>query len=366
MDVIVLGTDFRPVALIDEYVSLIWTERYREAGDFELVLPISSPHIDSLQHGNYLALYDSDRTMMIEDIGIKVSEEDGTREYVVTGRTLECLLERRIVWDVITFVDEQVQDAVEYVLDRNLLNPDNPARAISGFSFQEIQNDPVIDDENNVVNAQLDGDTLYDAIKSITEPYNIGFCVRLSVSNQFVFNLYFGVNRTVRQFDRDAVVFSPEFDTLISSEYLQSVKLFKNVALVAGETKDDVQKRTTVYTEASEPSGLERRELYVSASDVKSSYEDGDGNQQEISPQEYEALLQYKGFQSLSESGIVETLDGSVETNMGPRYNVDYALGDFVSIVNDYGVNSIAQVTEYIRSFNEEGYSEYPTFTMVS
>ena len=365
MELIIMDQAFRPVALIDEYTSAIWTERYSEAGDFELILPASSEYLNAVQGGYYVGIVDSDYTMMIENIGIRTSEEDGTREVVVSGRSLEALLERRIVWDPITCT-EQVQDAVYRILHDNVLSPGNGARTISEFSFQRIQNDPVITNQSYVTNSQFDGTTVYEAIRTLCEPYNIGFRVRLSVTNHFVFSLIYGANRTIEQFVLDPVVFSSEFDNLISSEYLQSFKTLKNAVLVAGETKDDVQTRIPVYATETEPSGLDRREIYVSASDIKSTYNDEEDNETQLTPEEYAALLRYKGLQTLAENRITETLDGSVENHTGPIYGEDFFVGDFVTIQNDYGVNATAQVTEYIRSYNEEGYSEYPTFTMVS
>ena len=365
MELIVMDQTFRPVALIDEYTSAIWTERYNEAGDFELILPASSEYLSAIQGNYYVGLADSDVTMMIENIGIRTSEEDGTREVVVSGRSLEALLERRIVWDPITCT-QQVQDAVYRIINDSFLNPGNGARKVSTFSFDRIQNDPVINNPSYTVNSQFDGTSVYEAVKTLCDTYNIGFRIRLSVTNRFVFSLYYGVDRTANQFNRDAVVFSSEFDNLISSEYLQSFKTLKNLALVAGETKDDVQTRITVYGAESEPAGLERREIYVSASDIKSSYTDEDETEIHLTPEEYQTLLRYRGFQTLAENRVTETLDGSVENHMGPVYGEDFFVGDFVTIQNDYGVNAVAQVTEYIRSYNEEGYSEYPTFAMVS
>ena len=36
MEVLVLNTEFESVAIIDTFESLIWTDRYYEAGDFEI------------------------------------------------------------------------------------------------------------------------------------------------------------------------------------------------------------------------------------------------------------------------------------------------------------------------------------------
>ena len=38
MEIYVLNTNFESVAVVDEFESLIWTDRYDEAGDFELYM----------------------------------------------------------------------------------------------------------------------------------------------------------------------------------------------------------------------------------------------------------------------------------------------------------------------------------------
>jgi len=37
MDVLILDDQIRPIDIVDEYISLVWTERWDEMGDFELV-----------------------------------------------------------------------------------------------------------------------------------------------------------------------------------------------------------------------------------------------------------------------------------------------------------------------------------------
>jgi len=50
-NVLVLNESFELVAIIDYYKSLIWTERYREAGDFELYLLADTTAIGSIEEG---------------------------------------------------------------------------------------------------------------------------------------------------------------------------------------------------------------------------------------------------------------------------------------------------------------------------
>ena len=87
---------------------------------------------------------------------------------------------------------------------------------------------------------------------------------------QFVFKLYAGADRTYAQTENPYVVFSPKFENIANSNYLESKKEYKNVALVAGEGEGAERKTTSV----GEGSGLERRELFVDARDISTTTED--------------------------------------------------------------------------------------------
>ena len=60
----VLDGSYTTLTVIDTYESFIWTERYLEAGDFELYLPIDARGIKQLQVGNYLSIVDSPNYMI--------------------------------------------------------------------------------------------------------------------------------------------------------------------------------------------------------------------------------------------------------------------------------------------------------------
>ena len=49
MNVYVLNRSFQTVALIDDYISLIWTQRYNKRGDFEIMVKASRENLAILQ-----------------------------------------------------------------------------------------------------------------------------------------------------------------------------------------------------------------------------------------------------------------------------------------------------------------------------
>lgn len=357
MNFIIRTPDFTPIGILDEYSSAIWTERFSKCGDFEIVIPATAKFLEYLSVGNYLTLPGTDTIMVVETLSLKT--EGKAAELKVSGRSLDSVLERRIVWGQMN-LKGYLGSEINRLLQENMINPSVSQRLIDGWYFRV----PSVNTDigSYQIECQFTGDNLLDAIMSICNVIDAGVRV-IRAHNRFEIELYKGINRTIGQFNYEPVIFSPEFDTLISSEYYQDFKNFKNTALVMGEDSGANRKRTTVYIGNSEPSGLDRRELYVDARDLQSEMDDG----QTMSAADYMAKLTSRGQSKLADkdNSISTAFDGEIETKIGPEYGVDYYIGDYVTAVNEFGFGATVQITEFIRSNNLSGYSEYPTFTIV-
>lgn len=364
------NSDFTPVAILDEYSSAIWTERFTDCGDFEIEIPATAQFLAYMSVGNLLTLDGSDTVMIVESLSLKSEGKAATLK--VKGRSIDSILERRVVWgqaNLSGYIGPQLNTLIQNnMIDPKKPNPNNPStlisapeRKISGWYFVVPSQHTELG--QNQIDVQFTGDSLRDAIKSVCEVVGAGIRV-VRRNGRFEIELYTGNDRTISQFNFEPVIFSPEYDTLVSSEYYQDYQNYKNVALVMGEDSGVDRKRETVYYENAEPSGLERRELYVDAHDLQSEMDDG----QTMSDSDYRARLIYRGLSKLldKENAVSTSFDGEIETKIGPEYGTDFFLGDKVSTLNEYGFGSTAQITEYIRSFDTNGYSEYPTFTMLN
>ena len=62
---------------------------------------------------------------------------------------------------------------------------------------------------------------------------------------------------------------------------------------------------------------------------------------------------------------IRQDFDCSIDTHIGPRFGVDYYIGDIVQVEDDNGIQSQCRVSELIRSVKPSGYYEYPAFTLL-
>ena len=261
MNLYVLDKNLDAIFIIDVYSSLIWTDRYNEYGDFELYTPTSKDAISNFKQDYYLWRNDSEHVMIIEKLLIESDAEDGDK-LTITGRSLESILDRRVVWGQKT-LKGNLQDGIETLLNECIINPSKPERKIDNFIF-ERSTDPAI--TSLLIDMQYTGDNLYDIVNSLCVSNNIGFKITVNSSKQFVFKLYAGEDRSYDQFANPYVIFSPNFDNIINTNYMESKSSLKNVTLVAGEGEGSARK----YTAVGDVSGLERRELFTDARDISS------------------------------------------------------------------------------------------------
>lgn len=352
MELFVLNADFESIAVVDTYESMIWTDRYNAYGDFEIYFAMDENLLEYIKEDYYLWLKDSEHSMIIEDIKIDADTEEGNR-LIVTGRSLESILERRIIWGQRIF-SGNLQNAIQTMLNENIISPSVADRKIANFVFVPSTDSKIT---SLTIDNQYTGDDLYTVIKGLCEENNIGFKIVLTDDNQFAFSLYAGADRSYDQTENPYVVFSPNFENIINSNYFSSKAGYRNVTLVAGEG-EGASRKTTVVGSAS---GLDRRELFTDARDISSDTEDGT-----LSDAEYIAQLRTKGLKNLADHMITTAFEGEVEVTRLFKYGEDFFIGDIVQIANEYGNENSAYISELIISNSDEGLSIYPTFKTIS
>lgn len=352
MEILVLDKNFTSVALVDQFKSLIWTDRYQEMGDFELYLPMKLEYIEIFKKDYYLWMKESEHVMIVEKIQIDTDVDIGTH-LTVTGKSLEKLLTRRIIWNQTRF-RSKINTAMKKMLTESFINPTIKARKVSNFTYLDGSN---LDDIS--IDRQYSGTEVYDATVEICRMNGLGFIVRLSDSNDFVFTLYKGEDRSYDQTSNPYVIFSPKFENLISSEYFETNEYEKNVTLVAGEDEGLGSGRRTLIIGDAE--GLDRRELYVDARDLQSEGEDGE----KIPDAAYLATLEARGKEKMLDHKSEIVFTGEAETTRSFKYGQDFFMGDIVQVEDGYGHANKARIVEFIFSQNESGIQCYPTFQVV-
>lgn len=280
MDLFILDSQMRRTALLDQYTSLIWTERYSSAGEFELIIPSTGLSRSLLTQGTHLAINESARIMTIESVEDKTAD-DGTALLDVKGPSLEDILSDRVARNLaITnpnndptdlawyFVNQLPADLIRQifqyvVIDHNI----DPGDAIPFYTVGNIYPADTIAEPDTEVSLSVSPSDLYSAIQQLCEIYDLGFrLVRNGDTSQLMFNIYSGNDHTTLQSVLPAVIFAPELDNLSNVSYLTQTGAYKNVAYVVSPDGT-----AWVYADNTDPSvaGFERKTLFVDANDIK-------------------------------------------------------------------------------------------------
>lgn len=363
IEITVLNSDLEPIGVLDKYGSLIWTDRYNDAGEFELCLPITAKYAQSIKKDMYLRIPKSKRTMVVETIKTETDNEEGNT-LNITGRSIESILDRRIVWTQ-TNVNGSVQNALHSIINDAFISPKDLRRRINNFVFR-VSTDSKVTSVNYAKAAQYMGDLIFDVVKKVCQAYHLGFKMEFEDGN-FVFSLYAGTDRSYNQTDNSYVVFSPGHDNLLNSNYLESIKNYKNVLRIAGEGDGATQTFITHYLEfdddhASEKVGLSRREIYVDCHDVSSVT----SSNTVMDVQQYTNTLVQKGVEKMVDLVPETAFEGEIDATIMYKYGIDYEVGDICEIRNEYGMNDAVRITEVVQTWEADGYTCIPTLESLS
>ena len=357
----IMDKEQTPLDVIDSYFSYIWTEEYGKCGTFELYLPMRYIKNEILMNGRYLYSegMGNSTLMVIEDIQIN-AKSDGD-QMVLTGRSLESLLDRRIIWEEPTISNTSYETIKRMIFD-NVISPETSKRAIPDFIFEESTDTSVLSVTTPYLEPEtLIGENLYSVVSDICLNSNLGFKIKPNFKGGFIFSLYSGRDRTVSQTINPPIIFSSKLETLLGCDYFNSSRDVKNSVLVWGPTEDIYDEETgeVVDTirhayEEGDSSGLDRREGFVETGSVEEDTDIGE-------------YMTYKAEEFLSEyNKPIITFNGELNTLTQYQYKRDYDIGDIVEVINDYDVRCVCRITEVVYSYSEEGRVVLPTFTNIS
>lgn len=352
MEIVGLNSNFGTTGVVDQFESLIWTDRYDLCGDFELYTPILDSVIAALPTDNFAYLKESEHVMIVETREITTDSEKGNH-LKIKGRSLESILERRIV-AYAYMLNGNLQTEIQRLLNDKVIATGNIYQTISNFVFL-TSTDPSI--TALTVYAQYEGTTVYDIIQTLCATNGLGFKITLNNLNQFVFTLYRGEDRTYAQTDRNRVIFSPRYDNLVNSDYSESRVGYHNVAYVMGEGTGSARVLHGLGTDTLEMrTGLNRKEIFVNASDLSSQ------TTPPLTAQQYIDVLNQRGLDILTEAAKTIKFEGEINHGQAFTLGTDFFMGDVVQIENEYGMEGTSRVSEIIFAQDPSKITMIPTF----
>ena len=340
---VIMDRSYNQLGTIDDYISFIWTTRYYMNGDFELCLDVDSKYTDIIRKDYYVMRDDDENVGIIQSIAIELNE-DSKEILVVKGAFLPCVLARRII-ETQTQLSGTVSDGIYTLINDNVINPTIKNRKIIDFLIERVN-------FSDRLEAQYTGKNLLETIEDICKTYGLGFKTVLNDQNKMVFSLYRGVDRSYNQDVNPHIIFSDEFDNLLSSNYQENYTNIITDVLVAGEGEG--KERKTLWVSANENSGLDRYEKYHDQRNIST-------NNGEITEDEYYAQLKEEGLENIT--SFTTVFNGQVYFD-NYEYKKDIFIGDICVIENSrWNIHINARLIEIIESVSETGeYTITPTF----
>lgn len=363
MEVYILDALLRKIDVVDDYLSLIWTERFDKAGDFELQMASTPRNRLRLVEGTRLAMNKSYRLMTIERIEDS-SDEEGNQIVTFKGTSLEYMLEGRAALPALSSSNLTLNPKWSItdkpaVIARKIFHDICVAGTLSTSDIIPMINEgPSIFPEDSIeepadtITYEMDPMTVYSAETQLMPLYDMGFrLTRHSESSGLWFDVYMGSDRTTGQTLLPPVVFSENFENITSSKELRTIEAYKNVAYVLTPVGNAV-----VYppdADAATITGINRRVLVVVAEDIT-----------DTSPSVSLPRMIQRGREALAQQPRFAGFDGEISQYSQYQYQRDYWMGDLVEVRSKSGTTDVMRVSEVIFADDEQGERTYPTLTI--
>lgn len=423
----VLDENLDYVGIVENYISLIWTERWSEAGEFELEVPLTYDTFSLLKKDRYLVAKQFEDTMIIETVEIKDDATEG-KYLSLTGRSLLSILDRRVIAERSWFVEtsaegDKVDSYFEFgqehdfntwecnLVTNQCIEPTVKDRIIPNVV---VERHPEITVMSHIIITDFNT-TVYDAL--VKGAQNIGYGIKMVLNDkkQFVFSVREGTDRTSKQTKVNRICFSPEFYNLLYTNYFESGKTEKNAiygigaymhlyywdgylynidhggeywyyynnesktGLARKETAIDLRSTiekpkfqhtvTTKNSDGTVTSSIETLEWQTNSSisynNVTASNDVGTPNWTEFSSYIQSCAIYLEGELTQSDYRATQTAEGTVD-NLG-QYILgrDYWMGDKVELSNEYGLEMNCVIDEIVTSFDSSGVTITPNFSQV-
>jgi len=232
---------FTLVGILREYTYIKWTRRFNDTGEFTMETLATDDMRRYIRAGRILYKGTDGEAVIIEDF-TSARDAKGDEILTVTGRFLQCVLERRVFDYTGT---AKLSEIVNAIIDQNFISPTNPNRKIPELRrvAYTLANDPTLTVEYAHANALVE-------IAKLCQANNTGFKVKYNPNSAaFDFSLYEG--------KKTNAIFTENFKNVLEQDYYERTKQEKTTVIVGGGGNGLIV--------GDEAVGLGRKEIYVQA-----------------------------------------------------------------------------------------------------
>jgi len=273
MELYTLDGLLRRTELVEGFESYIWTERYSDLGEIQIVTPSTTQFRNLLVSGTYLGHSESKRIMSIETLDDSKGA-DGIKRLTATGREISTILKDRVAatgkngvekgtWTATGKPSNVIRALFDYVCRAGTSAAGDALPLMTAGSLYPAGNIP---EEATVYIIEKETSSLWDAVKELADVWDLGIRMyRGPDTGKLYFDVYKGNDRTGAQTTLAPVIFSEDLDSLQGVSELTSIATSKNVALVENDYR-----KITVYSDGASVNtvGFAKRVLYVRANDI--------------------------------------------------------------------------------------------------
>lgn len=340
VDVRIYDRSMQLLGFCSGITSLQWNRKYNTSGSFEIHCAQENAQYVALDH--IVWLYGASEAGVIETIKMSnTSSTTSKREMVIKGRFLDSYMDRRLVKSTYNVADKSVAEAMQECFSNAVSLGDH-------ISIGTVASSSATITLNESYASLLTVEQTCAAAADLGIRFRPDFAAK-----KIYFDIYAGVDRTVNQSDRARVVFAPAYKNLNGASYEKLGTTEKTVCYVGGSGTGTDQ---TVVTAGDDTlTGLDRKEVYLSATDVTKT--------SGMTDAQYQAALKARGEQALTDDIVSETFDATIEPNGNFVYKKDYDLGDMVTVqYPDWGLSVDKRLTEISEVYERGALTIKPKF----
>lgn len=220
MYLIIYDSTLQLIGSVDKIKSLLWIRKNTECGTFELVAPVDDNNLSLLQKYNIIQKYNDKEIAYINSINITDNENGAIIK--ASGLFYSGVLGQRCV-------KTNETKNLKSLIEENL-------RGLSLISVPESAAEITYDND-------FIGENLMDCITYLAKADGFGFKTILDkANNKVIFNIYYGLDKSIHQTENPRCIFSDSFENLSESEYTDSdVGVINTVYVVCGDLPENCE-----------------------------------------------------------------------------------------------------------------------------
>lgn len=355
MQIFKLNSAYMPDLTLNRFKDFVWTERYKTAGDFQIVVENDVAVLTRFPVGTLISHTDTLEVMMIENHEIV---RDSTKKLKITmsGRSIDTFAENRTTMGTeqpLTNVAdnkaivETITAGAEEVIRQLLVGRLQPGIASASDAIPNLTISSSVRVPDAAKTYTIQRGDIYGRVMELAGVCDVGFkTIRPNgAQTGLVINIHDGIDRSA------TVIFYAQNEDLEDAKYFWSNKGYKNYANVNAKF---VARTVRTHDLGADVTGFSKRTMYVEASDLDAtSYPGGDTDP-----------IGTRGQSALDENKKVELVSAKISVTAKPKFKFQYGIGDLVLVFGEFSTTRVMRVAEHILTVDDKGIQGYPSLAI--